>query len=263
MQWLKHLLEFMLSPAGLTILSLAAGLPLTLLRRRSRLGPRLLCTGAALFLLITFSPLSEVLIANLENDYPPLLEPPPLKTIVVLSADGEDLPGFPITSTLNDATQLRLAEGIRVYRKLSRPKIVVSGGVLRKGDRPVAAMMADYLIQLGIPREDIAIEGRSQTTYENLVEVRKLIPPEPFILVTSACHLRRAMGVVRKVGMSAVPAPAAFWSLPHYPPTETWTQRTLSIMEGFAYPSAARWPYLQWAWHEYLGLAWYRLLGRL
>lgn len=266
MEYIKRIIETVFSPMGVTTLLFLGGALLASTKRHSRWGRRFLLTGAVLFLVFTFSPLAEILIRNLESDYPPLLSPPastPIRRIVVLSGYGEDHAGIPVTSALSEQTLCRLSEGTRLYRLLAGSKLLLSGGTLRTEDRPVAAIMADYLKQQGVPDQDILTEEESLTTYENLTQVKKMLGAEPFILVTSACDLRRAMAVARKLGMNAFAAPACIWTLQNWPLGMSWAEWSWSILEAFAYPSPARWSYLQWAYHEYAGYIWYKLLGRL
>lgn len=266
MDFLKHAAEAVSSPLGLTALLLLAGTAASFSRRRRQPARRLLLAGAALFLAGTFTPLAEILVWNLERDYPPLPAPPagqPAPWVVVLSGYGEDHPGVPGTSALSGETIGRLSEGVRLYRLMAGSKLVLSGGRLHKDSRPVSVIMAEYLKQQGIPAEDILTEERSLTTYENMVEIRKILGDRPFILVTSALDLRRALAVARKQGMQPIAAPARIWMLQKWPRGMSWPQFGLAVLEAFADPSAERWTYLQLAYHEYLGYAWYGLLGRL
>lgn len=266
MDFLRHAAEAVLSPLGLTALLLLAGTAAGYSRRRRQLGRRLMLAGAALFLAGTFTPLAEILVWNLERDYPPLTVPPaiqPAPWVVVLSGYGEDHPGIPVTSGLTRETIGRLSEGVRIYRLMAGSKLVLSGGRVHKDSRPVSVIMAEHLKQQGIPAEDILTEERSLTTYENMVEIRKILQERPFILVTSALDLRRAMAVARKQGMQPIAAPACIRMLQNWPGEMSWSGFGLALVEAFADPSAERWVYLQWAYHEYLGYVWYRLLGRL
>jgi uncharacterized SAM-binding protein YcdF (DUF218 family) len=266
MDFIKRAVEIFFSPMGAMTLLLLGGAILALWKRHSQWGRRFLLTGTGLFLVFTFSPLAEILIRDLECDYPPLLAPPasiPIRKIVVLSGYGEEHPGIPITSAISEHTLCRLSEGIRLYRLLAGSKLLLSGGTLRTEDKPVAGIMANYLRQQGIPDQDILTEERSLTTYENLVEVKKMLGAEPFILVTSACDLRRAMAVTRKLGLNAIAAPACIWTLQNWPPAMSWSEWGLTFLEAFGDPSPTRWSYLQWAYHEYVGYVWYKLLGRV
>ena len=157
----------------------------------------------------------------------------------------------------------RLVEGVRLYHEVSGARLIVSGGVVNQGHEPLAKLMADFLRQIGVPAKDIVMEGKSRDTYENLAEVRKLVGASPFILVTSAFHLPRAIAVARKLQMNPLPAPACIWALQAYPEKMSIAQLASSFFTGFAYPSTARLARIQWVYHEYLGYVWYWLLGRL
>ncbi len=266
MEIVKRLVEFATSPVGVMAILLAAGVILILRRRHFLAGRRLLAAGALLCAVYIFSPLAEVLIYGLEKDYRPLLAPEPESSprrIVVLSGYGEEHAAVPVTSTISTETCCRLAEGIRLYRLLPGAKLVLSGGVLREGDKAVAGIMADFCRQAGIPAEDLIVEGASLTTYENLVQVQKMLENEPVILVTSGFGLRRALAVAGRLGMEVTPAPACLWSIQHLGPDMGWKEWLTTAAGGFAYPSLARLVYIQRAWHEHLGYLWYLLLGRL
>jgi uncharacterized SAM-binding protein YcdF (DUF218 family) len=140
--------------------------------------------------------------------------------------------------------------------------MIMSGGGTGQGERPVAATMADFLQQTGVPAQDLIVEGRSTTTYENLMEVKKLVGATPFILVAQACDLRRAMGVAKKLQMNAVAAPACYWALQYHTnigPSEEF----VTYLETMRHPTTERLFRIQWVYHEYLGYVWYRLLGRI
>ena len=257
-------LESCLSPVGIATLLLVAGWLFILLRSSSRWGLRLLAAGSAAYLFLLFSPVAEVLVRGLETGYPPLLSPDPsagLSRVVVLSGYGEDHPAIPVTSNLSEQTVFSLVEGIRIYRRLPGSKLVLSGGVLRTGDRPVAAIMGDFVAQMGVPGQDIIIEGKSLTTWENLFEVRKIVGDSQFVLVAAGCDLRRAVAVARRLGLRPVPAASYVWALQHYP--ANGAEFVAALPKAFAYPSLERLSRVQWAWHEYLGYAWYRALGRI
>ena len=254
------------SPAGIVVTLLTAGIVLHFTRKHSRLGHRLLISGAVLYLVFVFTPLSEILILNLERQFPPMLLPPTLPQmdrIVVLSGYGEEHPAFPVTSNVSEETVYSMVEGVRLYRLLPGAKLIFSGGVMRRGNKSVAGIMADFVQQMGVPRQDIGLEENSMNTYENMVEVKKLVGTSPFIFVTAASHLRRAMGVARKLQMNPFPAPAFIRTSQNYPFGTGPIEYVRTFIMHFRHPSQERVSALQRAYHEYIGYLWYRLLGRV
>ena len=263
MDFLKKTVELLLSPLGIMVLLLIAGILLNLRQKHRIWGRRLLFCGAFLFLIFLFSPLAKYLMLNLEKDYMPMLQP--LKQhgpnkILILSGYAQEHEGFPITSLLSEMTVGNLTEGLRLYNLMPDSFIVVSGGVMRKDERSFAASMAEFLKQMGVPEERILIEGNSQNTYENFRESGKFVGTEPFILVAQACDMRRAMAVARKLGMNPVAAPASFWALQHYSGLNK-SEKTSKFLGAFFYPSIENLNRIQWAYHEYAGYFWYRLRG--
>jgi uncharacterized SAM-binding protein YcdF (DUF218 family) len=265
MDFVKKSIEIILSPLGITSILIGIGIILSCTGRHPRGSRRFLSLGGLLFLVFLFTPISEYLMVQLEKDYPPMLNPPAFpKTdrIVVLAGYAEENSEFPITAMVSERTIASMSEGLRLYHRLPGSKLVVSGGIVRKRERPAAAAMSDFLQQMGVPGEDIIVEGSSRNTYENLAKVKNLIGPGPFILVVQACDLRRAMAVARRLQMNPMAAPACHWALPHHMKRGTAGDVGM-YLDAFLHPSTERLSRMQWAYHEYVGYIWYRLLGRI
>jgi uncharacterized SAM-binding protein YcdF (DUF218 family) len=200
----------------------------------------------------------------LEQRYEPLLKPEtlgPVSWIVVLSAYGVDHPATPITSNLSEETLFRLTEAVRVYKRLPKARIVVSGGVLRPGEKPIAKLMAEFLWSIGIPQQDVLTEAESRDTYQNLLYTQKLVQNDKFFLVSSAYHLRRAMGVSQRLGMKAIPCPAYIQTMQYHASGLSWWEWNSDMLRSISLPSPGRLTLIQRAFHEYTGYAWYKLRG--
>ncbi|HYP58698.1 MAG TPA: YdcF family protein, partial [Beijerinckia sp.] len=66
---------------------------------------------------------------------------------------------------------------------------------------------------LGIPPERMIFEEKSRNTWENALFTWNLLKPKPgdrFILVTSASHMPRSVGIFRKVGFDVTPYPSDY-----------------------------------------------------
>jgi uncharacterized SAM-binding protein YcdF (DUF218 family) len=266
METVKGLIEIVFSPLGIMVLLIGVGILLCFFKRHLYVGRRLLICGGLLFLIFLFSPIAEYLILGLEKNYQPLLSPPvspTIERIVVLAGYGRENPGYPITSNVSEQTLCTMSEGLRLYRLIPGAKLLLSGGVVRQGDRSVAATMADFFRQMGVPTKDLIVEGNSLNTYENLLQVKKIVGSKPFILVALGCDLRRAVAVARKLNMNPIPAPTCLWALPHHSMDMNASEWIADFFTSFAHPSFSNLTRLQWAYHEYAGYVWYRLLGRI
>ena len=266
MPFAKKSLELIFSPLGIMTILLACGVLFSIGRRHRRGACHSLICGALLFLIFLFSPLAQYLMLDLEGRFPPMLKPPespPVSRIVILSGYAEERPAFPVTSSVSHQTLSSLSEGLRLYRLVPGAKLILSGGVVKEGERSVAAAMADWMRQMGVRAEDVIAEETSQNTYENLFEVRKLVGTAPFILVAAACDLRRAVAVARKLQMNPMPAPAGIWALQNYPRNAKTMGKVSYFFSSFGFPSMQRLSRLQWAYHEYVGYVWYQALGRI
>ena len=137
----------------------------------------------------------------------------------------------------------RLTEGIQLYHKGIIRKLVIAsdGSIIQREDpnkqsgNPQA--MTDYLVRLGIPREDLILETKATTTHENAVFIKQLLkdPPRPSLLregslmypkssaeldslpkqggrgwvscllITSSIHMRRSLMAFEQEGIKADP----------------------------------------------------------
>lgn len=216
--------------------------------RKKLLGGLLfLLTGVLYFLGIT--PGADLLLRPLEDAYPALLVPPSAEVaaVVVLTGGEAASPGRPVTSDLSESSLERLVEGVRVWRMLGEgvPLIFVGGAGIpgRPAESPLMVQAAEAL---GVPREAIRWESNSRNTYENALAAKELLGTRPFVLVTSAFHMPRAMEVFEKVGTSPIPAPCGQRALRGYSPYD-FIPRALNLWHSAH------------ALREYLAILWYRL----
>ena len=120
------------------------------------------------------------------------------------------------------------------------------------GDFTEAAVVAQFLTQQGVPDGRVILEDRAQSTRENAVFSLPLARPQPgehWLLVTSAMHMPRAIGVFRGAG---------------WPVLQPWPvdYRTTGRMELSGEPiMSTRLADLDQAAYEWYGLLYYRLLG--
>ena len=158
------------------------------------------------------------------------------------------------------------AQGGEIYRfvslsqrsetgELPHARIVFTGGVaaLLPGAVGGAPAVGAYLEAAGIAPERIVLEEQSRNTYENALLTRELVNPqpgEPWLLVTSAWHMPRAVGAFRQARFDVVPWPVDYR-------TRGWqdlAQPFDAMTEGLRRTDMAV--------REWIGLTAYWLLGR-
>jgi uncharacterized SAM-binding protein YcdF (DUF218 family) len=106
----------------------------------------------------------------------------------------------------------RMIAAAALARRYPNARIVFSGGSanLLSND----AREADYAVAvfegLGISRERLTLERRSRNTQENAEFSKAMVAPkngERWLLVTSAFHMPRSVGLFRKAGFAVEPYP--------------------------------------------------------
>ena len=102
--------------------------------------------------------------------------------------------------------QERLDKAILIYNKDPSPtKLIPSGGKGSDESLSEAEAMKRYLLEQGIPEDDIILEDRSATTLENLRFSKEIIDSREgrkyTALVTSNYHVYRALRYCRRVGL--------------------------------------------------------------
>jgi uncharacterized SAM-binding protein YcdF (DUF218 family) len=128
----------------------------------------------------------------------------------------------------------------------ARPDCVV----VVSGAATAADIMARQLRSLGIPDRSLLVDGDSDSTAESAVYLSRLAGDRSLFLVTSAGHMRRAVGVFRKRGMDPIPAPTDY-QLPRLARHASWTTSATHLQAS------------DFAVHEYVAIAWYRLTNRI
>jgi uncharacterized SAM-binding protein YcdF (DUF218 family) len=115
---------------------------------------------------------------------------------------------------VNEAAE-RLTEGVRLAHRFPKASIVFSGGVglVFKDGVAAAEPVAEYLRSVGVDAGRILTEGESRNTRENGLYSRELLQPRPgerWVLVTSAAHMPRAIGVFRALGFEVTAYPVDY-----------------------------------------------------
>jgi len=251
---LKKILSPLFFPLTLVLGILLLGLFLVSLTRRRRTGKIFVLIGVLLLGMLSYDGVSDRLLRPLEYQYPPLLSLENIqnvKWIVVLAGGHTSDPKLPITSQISGNSLVRLIEGIRIYNGLPKSKLILSGGSSFEKISN-ARVLADVAIAIGIKKQDLILEDVSKDTEDEASLIQEIVSQEQFVLVTSASHMPRSMALFKKLGMDPIPAP-----------TDYLVKESQEMNPNQFYPKAENLHKAERAFHEYLGIAWSKLRGRI
>ena len=226
-----------------------------LLRQHRRAGFACLILALGSFSLIALLPLDSFMLAPLEDRFPQVTTLPANVTgIVVLGgAVDTDISQIRGTPTLNSEAG-RMTALVYLARQYPDARLAFTGGngTLFHGKTTEADVAREFFSELGIDQSRIVYEDRSRTTYENAVLLKALLKPLPgqtWLLVTSAWHMPRAVGLFRHAGWSVLPYPVAYKTAPE-------------LLAEIHHTFPTRLELIDVATHEWVGLVVYWLLGR-
>ncbi len=234
-------------PSGFATLLFLAGLVTVVARRTRRLGCRLLAAAAAVFVIFSNGLVATLLMIPLEYAHPALLDPREhmdTKAIVVLTAYAAGDANMPESAHMNAASAFRILEAANLSFLRPDCRVIVTGSA------EAARIMGHQLQTLGVPDERLSIDMASDSTAASAQRLKSLIGDNSLFLVTSAGHMRRAMGVFRKNGMRPIPAPTDY-QLPGNALSASWTTSPVHLEAS------------DLAVHEYFALAWYSLTNKI
>jgi len=254
---LSKILWFVTSPGSMILLAVLVSTVLLFIPRFQRLARPLLVFTVAVMMIIAVTPVGRVLFQVLENRFP-MVE----MTALPEKIDGIIVLGGVINPVLSKSRG-QLAIGSAVERitamaelQLRYPdaKIIFSGGSGNIFNQQVkeADFVAPLLKQLGMDVSKVIFENQSRNTVENAansIKLAGLVKGQTWIMVTSAFHVPRSMGVFRNIGWDVVPYPVDFGAA---------QDQTFDL--GFDLTQGLN--YLGTSLHEVLGLIFYKLAGK-
>lgn len=211
---LSKLLGFFLLPSNLLILLALIGILLMGTRFR-RLGQILTICAVLLLAVIGIAPVGNALLMPLEERFPKW-DPrsgSPHGIIVLGGAVSPDVSSVRGEIALNEAAE-RMTAIAKLAREHPDAKIVFTGGSGRLfGGASEADFVSELFESFGIARERIILESKARNTIENATLTKALVNPKPherWLLVTSAHHMPRSIGIFRKAGFPVEAHPVDF-----------------------------------------------------
>lgn len=205
--------------------------------------------AAVALLLLSWPPVDWLLSRPLEASYP--IQPFPSKPaqVIVVLSSSVDAPRSERPYALVDKDTFSRCEfAAWLHRNWKSLPVLACGG----GRPPVSAAMRELLQRAGVPDSMILTEERSRSTHENAVYGTEILRKHGFTviaLVVEAYAMPRAEACFRRQGMDVAPAPSSFRTLGHVTDELLPTWKAIGRNEGTL--------------HEVLGLAWYKLRGRI
>ena len=259
---LKKIIAGFLFPLPLSILLSLLGLYLLWFTTKQKVGKILVSVSLVILTLFSYRVIADKLLRPLERQYdtfeikssataPNIGEDSTIKFVVVLGGGHTSDPELPLLSQINSSPLVRLIEGIRIYRKFSGAKLLLSGG---GAFDPIseAEVMARIAREMGVSESDIILESKSKDTKDEALFIKPIVGNEPFVLVTTASHIPRSMALFKKLGMNPIAAPIGH---------SVKDKQVLSHYSFF--PNTANLHKTELAIHEYIGMTWAKLRGQI
>jgi uncharacterized SAM-binding protein YcdF (DUF218 family) len=262
MFFLSKFLPLFIYPLGLTfiLMTIAIGI----FWRYPKWSAISLSSALTILLLASNGWISQELARSLEWQYLPTGEVPNAEAIVVLGG-GVKPASYPRPwIEVNEAGD-RVIYGAKLYREGKAPWLILSGGRVdwKEGGGSEAADMAELAQTMGVPISAILQDTKSFNTYENAVNVRKILESKGIkgniLLVTSALHIPRSMLIFQNQKIEAIPAPTDFLvTKGDWEDSQNWQMFLLNLV-----PNAHSLDRTTKALKEYVGLIVYYFLGWL
>ena len=246
---LSKLLSFFLVPLNIMVILGLAGITLLAIGY-ARAGRWLLIISIALIAAVGILPIGRELALPLEERFPrwDATKGPPAGIVVLgggvikseISADRGEI-------AVGDTAD-RIIAAVELVRRYPGARVVFVG-------RNEADFITRFFEKLGLPGDRIIVERKSRNTIENATFAKHLVMPKPgerWLLVTSAMHMPRAVGVFRKAGFDVDAYPV------DYRTTSTrglWTFLPSALMGGIGIMDRAV--------REWSGLLIYWITGRV
>ncbi|MFB2937711.1 YdcF family protein [Aerosakkonemataceae cyanobacterium BLCC-F154] len=259
--FLSKLLPIFIYPLGLSCLLLIAAF--IMIWRQPKWAAGLISLALIILFLFSNAWVSSALMRSLEWQNIPEGELPNAAAIVILG--GSVVPKVPPRPWVEISEEGdRILYGAKLYREGKAAKVILSGGRINWKNTGASESqdMAELVETMGVPQSAILQDPTSLNTYENAVNVRKILDSQGIerrvLLVTSALHTPRSLAIFKRQGIDAIPAPTDFITIEQDPNQNTWQGAVLEFL-----PDAGRLANSTRALKEYIGIVIYRLRGWL
>ena len=215
--------------------------------QRNRLGTAVVTLGTMPLVMLAFLPIGLWLLVPLEDRFPPPEQLPdrPDGIVVLAGAEEPAISQARAQPTISDSAE-RLTAMVEVARRYPEARLLYTGAA--------ASITRALLARQGFDASRVVFEPEARDTCENGLFSKRLADPTPgeqWLLVTSARHMLRSVGIFRAVDWSVTPYPVDY--------------RTTGRIQLDYHPDAntgSRLADLDLAMREWIKLIAYYLMGR-
>ena len=225
--------------------------------RFAAFGRKLVIAAVLLLVVCGLSPLGKILLYPLESRFPAwdAARGAPDGIIVLgasIEADLSVAHGTPVVRGAPD----RIIAAAALAKRYPNARVVFSGGSanLISNDAREADFASAIFESLGVDKSRLIMERRSRNTQENAEFSKALVAPkdgERWLLVTSAFHMPRSVGLFRKAGFAVEPYPVDW---------RVGGRDDLMVFSNVAIEGLGR---TDLAVREWMGLIAYRVAGKI
>jgi len=252
----SKLLAVGLEPLFWVLVTLAVGL--LILPRRPRLGRGLAWAALLALVLSAWTPLPLMALHDLETRFPPPPADTDMRQFVGVVVLGGALSRSEVWEAsgqvaLNQHAE-RMTTAVALARKHPHLKLIYTGGIGNFDGKGLteAVRARKFFDEMGVNPAQMLYEDQSRNTFENALysaQVPGVNKTDRWLLLTSANHMPRSMGVFVRTGWNVTPYPVDF---------ETTADR--DWLDFSLHYGPRTW---QAALHELLGYHAYRWLGKI
>lgn len=217
--WASKLVWCLISPDVLLGLGLVLAW-LLLVRKRTRAAAWVLGGELLILVVIGLWPVGEWVFHPLEQRFETNPKLPDTVHGVIVLGGGEDA----VRSAIWKQPQVgpaaeRMLTFMSMARRFPEAKLVYTGGTGSMVDQEYkgADCVKQLFEQQGLDASRVVIERESRNTVENVILTQKMVEPkedENWVVITTAWHMPRAMGIFQKAGWPVIPWPVDHWSQP-------------------------------------------------
>lgn len=256
--FVKKFLVFLFRPSSLIFLFLILVSVYVVLGKRRGRRRFLLFAAITLYYLSTTPFFPYLLLKNLEKNYIPPDKEKLIKInkIIVLTGRIYGDKDLSLNERFSRETIVRFLKAVELKREDPQKEIIIVGGSYEEKDYKGASYLAELANSFGISVKAIDTPLDTKASVKAIKDYLLKTTGDtqtPFILITSAYHLPRSMMIFKQEGLNPIPYPSNY--------AYKLCKPNFSITDFI--PSDVYLTLTNLAFHEYLGLVTYKLIGRV